>query len=147
MEALAAIGLASNVVQFLEFVGKVISGGIEAHNATDGANATVRTLATVTADLNGLCEKLTQPHREQQTPTASDVALDTLVQSCKQLGQDLIKTLEGLKVNDHHKTWSSVCQALKSAWKTREIERYEARLEAYRSQIVMHLLTTLTYVR
>ena len=148
MEALVAIGLAGNIVQFLDLTARIVSSGIEVYHAGDGASTINRTLATMTEYLNQLCKGFADlDSAVDNRPTApNDPQLLVLARSCQELGQELLKTLEDLKIKGKHRKWSSVRQALRSAWKDRDIQRYHRQLSDFRSLITLHLLTRLTYV-
>ena len=149
MEAIdpfAALGLAGNIVQFLDLSGKLIDGAIDVYHATDGATSTNRELEAVYGDLQGLCAKLELEHDEQQVQASKrlDPSLFNLAKSCKRLGQELLDILEDLKAKGRYQRWQSIRQAMKAVWKTKDIDKYRKQLDLYRSQIASRVLSLLT---
>ena len=146
MEPLTAIGLAGNIVQFLDLGGKLVSGAIELYNATDGATSSNRVLDQISTDFQCLCRALEQRIGKVNgcLRTESEAALLPLAKSCRALGEELTRRLEDLKVKGRHKRWKSARKAVEAAWKAKDIQQYEHQLSLYRSQIVTRLLAILT---
>ena len=146
MEPLATIGLAGNIVQFLDLGRRLVSGAVELYNASDGATSSNRVLDETSTDLHRLCRGLEQGAKNFRghLGTESEAALLPLVKSCSALGEELKRVLEELKVKGGNKGWKSARVALKTAWKAKDIGQYEKKLDLYRSQIATCLLTILT---
>ncbi|KAL8916423.1 MAG: hypothetical protein Q9208_008524 [Pyrenodesmia sp. 3 TL-2023] len=145
MEVLAVLGLASNIVQFLDFSGRLVSSTLELYEATEGALSSNSVLEEISTDLKELCDGLLPSGASGIGPTRtkSEAALLSLSQSCRAMGQKFLLVLEDLKVKGKGKGWQSARQALRTAWKAKEIQRYERQLGEYRSQIAVHLLAIL----
>ncbi|KAL8700965.1 MAG: hypothetical protein Q9201_005157 [Fulgogasparrea decipioides] len=145
MESLAALGLASNILQFLDFSGKLISGTVEFYHAVDGATSSNRVLEHLSKDLDHLCTGLVPAvaYGSGLGETESEAPLLPLAQSCRTLGREFLAVLEDLKVKSHRKRFDSARQALRSAWKARDIQKFDNQLGSYRSQIAFHLLVLL----
>ena len=145
MDPFSALGVASNVITFIDFTSRLINGGLELYHSTDGATAAHRTLEDVTKDLGNLCDSLspTQLDTLGSGHSDSEVALLPLLEPCKKLGQELLAVLEGLKVKRRGKAWKSAQQALKSTWKAKKIKSYQEQLDLYRSQFATRLLSLL----
>ena len=58
MDPFSALGLASNVVQFMEFGTKLISASLELYNSKDGTSSPNSELGIITKDLTGICSGL-----------------------------------------------------------------------------------------
>ncbi|KAL8647218.1 MAG: hypothetical protein Q9226_006522 [Calogaya cf. arnoldii] len=145
MEALAVLGLASNIVQFLEFSGRLVSSTFELYEAAEGALSSNSVLEQISTDLKQHCEGMLPSPTSSNAPprTVSEAALLPLSQSCRALGQEFLVVLEDLKVKGKRRGWQSVRQALRTAWKAKDIQRYERQLGSYRSQIAVRLLAIL----
>ena len=145
MDPISALGLAGNLVTFIEFTGKLLREGRELYQSADGASASHKTLEEVTSDLKSLCASLTASSSVTSDSglSFSGRALLPLLESCKGLGHELLTTLEGLKVSGQRKIWKSARQALRCAWKTNEIDSYKQQLDLYRSQLATRLLSLL----
>ncbi|KAI4086823.1 MAG: hypothetical protein LQ344_007260 [Seirophora lacunosa] len=147
MESLAILGLAGNILQFLDFSGKIISGTLELYQSANGATSSNLVLENTSKDLVQLCAAMLPDltSRSALTRSDSETALITLSESCRTLGQELLTVLEDLKVKGRRKRWQSARQALRSAWKARDVQRLESQLASYRSQIAARLLAILMY--
>ncbi|KAL8897304.1 MAG: hypothetical protein Q9207_007278 [Kuettlingeria erythrocarpa] len=145
MEAFALIGLASNIVQFLEFSGRLISASSELYGAANGALSSNSVLEQITTDLKQHCDGLLPSTMASNGPARTDpeAALLLLGRSCRDLGQEFLVILEDLKVKGNRKRWQSARQALRTAWKAKDIQKYERQLGLYRSQIATRLLEIL----
>lgn len=148
MEALALLGLASNVVQFLEFSSRLVSATFELFEAAEGALSSNSVLEQITTDLKQHCDGLLPSVTSSNGParTEPEAALLPLSKSCRDLGQEFLVVLEDLKVKGNRKRWQSARQALRTAWKAKDIQRYERELGSLRSQIATRLLEILGYV-
>ena len=144
MESVAAIALAANIVEFLEFGRKLISGTLELYRSDDGASSSNRILYAVTEDLGKLCRDLSPRNGGSSRPlTDAETSLAELTASCNQLGQEFLQRLESLKVHGTKKRWRSIGQLLKGLWHAEEVAKYEKQLDHYRSQIAARLLMLL----
>ena len=145
MDLFSALGLASNVITFIDFTSRLISGSLELYHSTDGSTASHKVLEDVTKDLENLCDGLT-PTRSNGLgggPPDSEITLLPLLEPCKELGHELLIVLKGLKVQGRGKAWKSARQALKSVWKADKIKNYKEQLDLYRSQLASRLLSLL----
>ncbi|KAL8755762.1 MAG: hypothetical protein Q9184_004699 [Pyrenodesmia sp. 2 TL-2023] len=99
MEALAGLGLASNIVQFLEFSGRLVSFTIELYEAAEGALSSNSVLEQITTDLKQHCDGLLHSltHSNALARTEPEAALLPLSKSCRDLGQEFLVALEDLK--------------------------------------------------
>ena len=77
MEALAAIGLVGNIVQFVDFSGRLIAESIELYHSYDGALAENVDIETATKHLAVLIKKL-----KDDAIIAGDGALQNLSYLC-----------------------------------------------------------------
>ncbi|OCK91199.1 uncharacterized protein K441DRAFT_679700 [Cenococcum geophilum 1.58] len=93
METLAIIGLVGNIVQFIDFSGKLISKSTKLHRSSEGALAENIDTETATNHLVLLNSKL------RTTATATgDSALESLCKSCGTAADELLAALEKVKV-------------------------------------------------
>ena len=147
MDPLSAASLAGNIIQFVEFGSNLVCGSLEIYKSADGATSINSERELITEDLTGLCSKLTQPFNlvdERSLPKA-ELDLLKLSRSCVALGRQFQEMLQSLKLKGRNRKRDSVRQALKSQWKAKDIERYQQRLDNFRSEIACHLLSILRY--
>ena len=149
MEALSALSLASNIVQFLDFGLRVLSKGNKIYRSVDGALEENLDLEVVTSDLLVMqtklkCTLLTSGN----THLASDdlQAFNTLSESCAGLADKLLERLNMVKAQGRFRRWKSLRQALKIVWSKQDIENTKNTLQSYRSEMQLHLLISLRCV-
>lgn len=147
MEPLSALGVATAVVQFLDFAGKVVAGTYEIYTAKPGAAGT--SLEDVTSSLlrvNGDLKKaISSPAALNLSQTDKDIV--SLGKRCEDLGTRLISTLAKIHINASSskcgKLFSSFKAALLTVWKQSEVEALCRDLEGHRSQISLLILVAL----
>ena len=144
MDPLTAVGLASNVIQFVGFAGELISKGKEISRNADGALVENLELEAVTDSLLEMSANLISlPSAE---PSVSECELLKLCEGSRELAGELLATLQKLKASDSRpRAWKSFRQALNSVLSAEKIEQLSARLERYQRQIHTALLVSLRY--
>ena len=144
LDPFSALGLASNVVQFVDFGTKLFAGAAELYHSVDGTLAVNAQLETITKDLSSMSAELGTANHYGTQPVSADVKnLMELALSCKQLADEVLVVLTKLKVPNGHGRWKSIRQALAGAWKEKEIRAYVERLDRFRSQMTAHLIAIL----
>ncbi|KAB8338882.1 hypothetical protein FH972_021826 [Carpinus fangiana] len=131
MEAVAAIALTGNVLQFIGLGLKVvrIGGGIK--RSSDGSMKDHEEISDVIKDLEMHILKL---------DACNDSLLDTLVTGCKDVATELKTGLSKVKKTPGKNVWSSYAQALRSIWNERKLHDMENRLNRLRDEIGFHQL-------
>lgn len=81
MDPFASIGLAANILQFLEFSRKIISGASELYHAIDGATSSNTLLERITKDLDQVCNGLeaTASESSGHLQTESEFGFESLI--------------------------------------------------------------------
>jgi hypothetical protein len=141
MEALAIIGLVGNIVQFVDFSGKLISKSTELYQSSEGALAENIDIETATNRLVLLNSKL----KNAATATGDNV-LENLCQLCITAAEKLLAALDKAKVNGEQQKWKSMRKALRSIWSKEEIGELERRLSKFREELNSHIVVDLRYV-
>lgn len=151
MEALAAVSLASNILQFVEFAGKLVSRSTEIYHSADGRLNTYTVLEEAAENLTDLSRRL----REESVGSSSLGAAKTdnlaerqLLQLCKEsreITTEIVENINKVKANAGagSKALQSVAQAIRCVWNEREIKDLETRLQNIRQQINTALLFSL----
>jgi hypothetical protein len=93
MEALAAIGLVGNIVQFVDFSGKLVSKSVQLYYSNNGALVEHVDIETATKHLAVLNKKL-----KDDAISVGDGALQSLCLSCQNAAIDLLVALDQVKV-------------------------------------------------
>jgi NACHT domain len=142
MEILTAIGLAGNIIQFVDFGGKLVSKTAEIYKSGTGALIENVDIETATNDLILLSTKL-----HDSAHSAGDTALKKLCQSCGDVAQQLLLALDKVKANGKHQKWKSFRKALQSVWNKEDIAALEQRLARYRDELNFRIVLDLRSVR
>lgn len=135
MEAVAAFSLAANIVPFIDAASKLVSllwslyvsgkEGLEEYTA----------LLKITQDLHNVLENL--------RTTESGDGMQQIVEECQKLGSELESTLRKLNLSDKIRKRDALKAAVKLLWKEDEVKGIQTRLDAFRSQLTLHLITSL----
>jgi hypothetical protein len=141
MEILAIIGLVGNIVQFVDFSGKLISKSAELYQSSEDALAENIDTETVTKHLLILNKKL-----KDTANATGDAPLQRLCVSCHAVAIDLLVALDEVKAKGEQKKWESIRKALRSVWRKGEIEELERRLARFREELNLHLAVDLRCV-
>src|ERR1700733_4920060 len=102
MDGLSALGLASNVIQFISFASDLISKSTEIHGSTSGCTSEVLTLHTVYGHLSELssdlrsCSQTTITGWSKQLATNVSAIME-LSRSCKTDCDKLLEIVRKLK--------------------------------------------------
>ncbi|KAE9371246.1 hypothetical protein N431DRAFT_558808 [Stipitochalara longipes BDJ] len=144
LDPLTTISLAGNVVQFVDFSGKIISKTRELIKSSHGSTQDAYDAEIVVRDLSRLSEKLKDGVRAAGAVarTDDDKALEDLCNGCIALSGRMIQRLEKLKVREGTGKRRAFLYALKGVWSQKDLEAEEARLATYRSQLEFHILTS-----
>jgi hypothetical protein len=138
-EALAAFGLASNIVQFVDFGMKLILQGRELYSSAEGVSEENTSIEKIAVDINHMTQNLATGG------TIYDEALEVLVKECTRLSHDLLAVLDTLKIDaEKNRRIEAVKKSLKSFRKKREIKDVYDRLCKTRDQVCSHLNFLLT---
>lgn len=141
MEALAIIGLAGNILQFVDFSTKLISKSNELYKSAEGALADHHDIEATTDDLVLMNQKVMNG-----ASSSSDNSLKALCESCNRVAGELLTALEKLKVKGRATKWLSIRKALRSLWSKEKLDDLERRLGRLRNELVLHIAGDLSCV-
>lgn len=139
MEALAAVGLAGNILQFLNFTGDAISKSRQIHDSVNGTLKEHEDLETVTTDLKDLSVRL------QASSGPVDSVLEQLCTRCREIADELLKALESFCVKGKYTRSQSLRKALKVLWGKEKLKVLEERLAIFRQELILHITVELRY--
>jgi len=148
VDSLTALSVAGTIVQFVDFGTKLISRSKELYQSVDGALGVNKELEKIIEDLSKLLVKLQRPVRLKNTSSGNDRdddALESLCTACRNVAE-MLKRLEGLKVDGKNGRWKCFGKALKSAWSRHELETLRRRLLAFENALRTRVLVGLTCV-
>ncbi|KAI0116206.1 hypothetical protein F4776DRAFT_666527 [Hypoxylon sp. NC0597] len=138
MEALAAIGLASNILQFIDAGYKVLSASKEMYGAGHEASQSNKDIESITQEMKRLGLSLNKGVPALQR-TEEDEALLRLTAECERWSNDMLALLDRLR----NKNPDSKLKAIKAGWKNYrnqgERDRLEKGLDTCRKQLALQL--------
>jgi hypothetical protein len=146
MESLAAVSLAGNVVNFLEFGLDIVSTAKEMRRTHDGALLRHNDLEVATRDLlliQTQMECCLSANSVASGLGQTDIDLVKLLESSNALARSLLERLNMAKSIGGLRRWKSMRQALKSVSSKQEIDDMAHRLSDFRSQFQTRILSTL----
>ena len=144
LDALNAIGIAGNIVFFVDFASKLLSTSHKLYKSSNGPTARNIDLYSVTEDLQKFCTEFREaeqtPHLEQRS---QDDPTTKLSHECNKLASDLLGVLQSVLVENGNRKWNSFRAAIKLKWKETHINEVETRLRNFREQILLRLTSSI----
>jgi formate dehydrogenase maturation protein FdhE len=148
MEPLAALGIASNIIQIVNFASRLVSRGHELYQSADGRLADHAVLDSAAQNLSTLAnDQLKFGGAISREPTATYAQLVKLKADSQTIADKLSSALNKASVRGKHKKWQSIFQALMSIYKEKEISSLASQLDNIRKQVDTTLLVSLLCVR
>lgn len=138
MEVLAAVGLASATVQFVDFSTKIIGFARGIHDSTSGMTDENDNIEFVTAKMEQLSLDL-EHLMAGQNQSRDQKALVDLAVKCRSIANDIIQILEKIKPKDSKSKLQSLRAALKHIKYEKEVSDMENRLGKCREQLHIQL--------
>jgi hypothetical protein len=139
MEALVALSLAANIVQFVDFSSRLFSSATSIHRSAFGASQNVQDVDSLTEELRQWCDKISSsPGSSSQFLRAHPSLLD-LARKCHLTATELLSATESLKSKHPGSNWRSFKAALATAWNEEKIKSMAERLDAYRRQLALEI--------
>ena len=140
METLAAISLVGSIVQFMDFVGKLISNSAQLYDSGKDVLPENAEIDTVVNHLTGLNGRI----KDAATSTG-DEELQKLCQSCSAVAQELLAALDKVRVNGERSKWKSIIKAVQNTWSKEDIVRLEKRLARFREVLNLQVAMNIRY--
>jgi NACHT domain len=139
LDPLSAIGLAGNLITFVDFSTKALSRARKLYESASGATEENEELEGLTKNLKELAEKIQR--RPVQIPQASpahfssESVLNGLTKQCVQVANELLVVLDSLKVKGDGGVLKSAAKAVKTLWKQDHLDGLQQRLDRISKQI------------
>jgi len=146
LDPFTSLGLAGNIVQFVDFSRKLISESYQLYKSATGTLPENHELAMIAETLGELSSKLTSSSLSDVRPiqlSQHEKNLQMIGISCKSVAEELRATVEDLRVKGKYNKWQSFRQALRSVWKKDKIQALEKRLDSFRQELTVHLVAIL----
>lgn len=108
---MTALSVAGNIIQFVDFSIKLVAKSHELYKSADGATVGNAELEAKAKTLQELYGRLKSSYAEQSSTTRltdSDVALRKLSERCSGVAEELVNTLEKVKIQGTaNRRWKS----------------------------------------
>ena len=148
LDPLAALGVAGNVLQVIDFGFQLVSEGNKIYRSANGTIEENRAAEDLAQDLAVLAKGLSKSQTEWlqahgDTPLDPDeVRLRNICDRCAEVAVELNVILQKLKVQDGttHRRLKSYRQALISIWRKDQVDAIAVRLERYQNELNTHVL-------
>jgi hypothetical protein len=133
------------VVQIVDFGSRLILEAHKLYSSSSGQKQEYTELEDITDSLvrsnNDLKRSLTSTESHDLFSNEKD--LQFLCDECQVIAEELIRTLNTIKLKENEGKWESLQQALKSMWGKAKIENLKKRLDGFRQQLIIVILTAL----
>ena len=149
MDPLSALGLAGNVVQFVQFASSLLNETRKIYHSVDGSPEDSERLEFIYGSLSDYCSKLenrsqlaTNGHSIDTPGLPKDApSLPGLAARCAEDCKELMRVVGRMKTKSRSgpKIWTSFRIALAEILNASEVERLQERIESYERLMVLHL--------
>ncbi|GAW17426.1 hypothetical protein ANO14919_068830 [Xylariales sp. No.14919] len=126
------MGIAANVVQFVDFASKLIGKSKEVYKSASGASEDNITLDIIARDIKRIGNSIVAPE-------GCPEALKELIGESDRISQELLAALDKLRIKGHKTKWKSFVVAMRGVWSEDEVESMGSRLGRLQAQIMAHL--------
>lgn len=103
MDPVTCLGIASAIVQFVDFATKLVSEGEELYNSANGTSKENSELKNITLDLSSMSQKLSLPTRPGKRISKDEIEFRKVAASCKDVADEFLGVLDSIKVDSPHK--------------------------------------------
>ena len=148
IDPLAALGLAGNVLQLIDFSFKLVSEGNKLYRSASGtleenkaAEDLANDLSSLTTGVSQLQNKWIEAHGNASLEP-DEIQLRNICDRCTEIATELNLQLQKLKIEDgaKHRKLKSYKQALVLVWRKDAIDQVANRLEKYRQELNTQVL-------
>lgn len=147
LDPLTALGLATNIVQFIDFSAKLVSKGNKVYKSASEGRIENQELDATSRKVIDLHNRMIQTFERDGdflsgiSPT--DREIKKICESCTKVATDVIDALNKLRAQARYSRWQSYRQAFKSLWGEHEVAMLKAKLDTYRKTLDTNLLLSL----
>ena len=146
LETVAAIGLASSVITFVEFTTRVASKGKEYYASTDGILKEHKDLLLLLQSFERLSDGMVTSFHgipPQERLVREQKALVAAACNCQRIAVEFKEALATLVAGYPDRKWDCLRHALKTVWSKQSLDRRLANLRLAREDLIVHLLVVI----
>jgi hypothetical protein len=137
MDPLAAIGLASNILSFIDFGIELVSGAFEIYESSSGLTEENRNSKAIVTWISDFACRLQPPNHT--TLTGDEKSLCMLADECDGLAKQIIALIEKVEPKGRKSKGASLWAAAKTKWYEGDRHKLEDRLGHCRAQLSLQL--------
>jgi hypothetical protein len=145
MDPVTALGLAGNIVQFLDFSTKLVGKAHDIYKSPDGSLAENLDFEKVGQTMRILHSKL-QTESNPSYDSEMEGLLDGICASCDATAKELLEILDTLKIQGKKTAWRSMQHAIKCIKGKATVLEIHGRLTHLRDQLETTILVDLRSV-
>ena len=134
----SALGLAGNIITFVDFTWKLFSGAYTIYRSESGTSDKNAVLQVIAGNVRSLSGAVMVEHAHSQD-------LQSLAAETKRVAEQILNALENLKVNGSKSRWASLKVALKEVWSQSKINNLETTLSKLQAQVTAHVQHMMGY--
>lgn len=141
-----SLAVATAVIQLVEFANGLVTKGIAIHTSASGLTDDHNDLGTLTESLSQSSNEIRQSLNEargHRRLTANEKDLERIATDCQVVANELREVLTGLASTGQRTKWQSFRHALRSTWNDGKVELLETRIDRFRQQMMINVLTAL----
>jgi len=131
MDPLSALGLAGNIITFVDFSWKILAEANSIYKSPTGASEEAAFLEKIVRDVNG--------HADALAAFPGDGQLRELANETRAIASELLNGLSMLQARTGRSRWKSFVVALKEVWGRDKTESLLKRLQMLQDRINSHL--------
>lgn len=139
-EALVAVGLAANVVQFIEVGCRFASSAWRLYSQDDRSSTHFPEAKAIAEDMRCVLKDLETADHGKVTLPDTENGFRQLVENCRALAQEILEAIQESNVPDHGRKRDALKGAFRGMRREEEIRALQDRLGAFRQQLTIHLL-------
>lgn len=137
MDPMSVLGLASNMIQFIQFASNLIQGTQEIYLSVTGASSQNEHLDRIYYKLSELASSLPEqshakfdPHDFEGGLSNQAANLEHVATSCKYYCNSLLDVVSKLRLKpgDRRRPWKSFSKAVLEVWKREEIQQLQTQI-------------------
>ncbi len=144
-EAIAAFSLAANIIQFVDFGGRLVSDAWSIHQKGRSGFGEILDVEKTTEDLKLTLVDLISPLESSENKKDSQRSLEELAEQCSRLASEMLSSLSKIGLSDKLRKRDALKAAFRMVWKEDEIKSQQMRLENIKHQLNLHILVSLRY--
>lgn len=136
-ETLAIVGLVSNIISFIDFGLKFVSGIGMVRDSQHGTTSEICELELIVEDVQRLNTEVIRQKSSVHSLNKDEMLILEMANECDRVATEIRKVTKNLKIRQEARlrTWESGRVVIQGLWKRGEIERLRGQLESLDQRI------------